>query len=120
MILINLDRTQWELTNLTLRTIRLKGSLQTSDLMVNQKLLKNHCRNNQKKWKLWWQKWWLWWRSFNNLRMHTFLVFISCLWFHMFYSMLLILMYYVLLFSLIHLLLLLTPTLFWLLFNNIF
>jgi len=35
MNLINLDRTQGELTNLTLETIRLKGSLQTSDLKVN-------------------------------------------------------------------------------------
>jgi len=31
MNLINLDRTQGELTNLTLRTIRLSGSLQTSN-----------------------------------------------------------------------------------------
>jgi hypothetical protein len=31
MNLINLDRTQGELTKLTLRTIRLRGSLQTSN-----------------------------------------------------------------------------------------
>jgi len=35
MTLINLDRTQGELTNLSLRAIRLKGSLQTSDPKVN-------------------------------------------------------------------------------------
>jgi len=33
--LINLDRIQEELTNLTLRTIRLRGSLQTPDPKVN-------------------------------------------------------------------------------------
>jgi len=32
MNLVNMDRTQGELTKLTLRTIRLRGSLQTSDL----------------------------------------------------------------------------------------
>jgi len=31
MNLINVDRTQGELTKLTLKTIRLRGSLQTSD-----------------------------------------------------------------------------------------
>jgi len=35
MNLINLDRTQEEFTNLTLRTIRLRGSLQTSDPKFN-------------------------------------------------------------------------------------
>jgi len=35
MNLINLDRTQRELTNLTLRTIRLRGSIQTSNPKVN-------------------------------------------------------------------------------------
>jgi len=35
MNLINMDRTQGELTNLILRTIRLRGSLQTSDPKVN-------------------------------------------------------------------------------------
>jgi len=35
MNLINLDKTQGELTNLTLRTIRLTGSLQISDTKVN-------------------------------------------------------------------------------------
>jgi len=35
MNLINKDRTQGELTNLTLKTIRLRESLQTSDPKVN-------------------------------------------------------------------------------------
>jgi hypothetical protein len=35
MNLINLDRTHRELTNFTLRTIRPRGSLQTSDPKVN-------------------------------------------------------------------------------------
>jgi len=35
MKLINLNRTHDELTNLTLRTIRLRGSLQISDPKVN-------------------------------------------------------------------------------------
>jgi len=35
MNLIDMDRTQGELTNLNLRTIRLRGSLQTSDPKVN-------------------------------------------------------------------------------------
>jgi len=35
MNLTNLDRTQGELTNFTLRTIKLKGGLQTSDPKVN-------------------------------------------------------------------------------------
>jgi hypothetical protein len=35
MNLINMDRTQGELTKLTLRTIKLRGSLQTSDTKVN-------------------------------------------------------------------------------------
>jgi len=35
MNLINMDRTQGELTNITLRAIKLSGSLQTSDPKVN-------------------------------------------------------------------------------------
>jgi len=35
MNLINFDRTKGELTNVTLRTIRLTGGLQTSDPKVN-------------------------------------------------------------------------------------